>query len=87
MSEPTNEPTLKDILKELKEMKKEMNNKFDYFEKKFDYLESEIKTIKLTQNYVRETTSIGLEKPLDSISLASFLSDEKEENSYFKLFR
>jgi len=83
MSEPTNEPTLKDILKELKEM----NNKFDYFEKKFDYLESEIKTIKLTQNYVRETTSIGLEKPLDSISLASFLSDEKEENSYFKLFR
>ena len=97
MSEPTNEPTLKDILKELKEMNNKFDyfekkfdyfeKKFDYFEKKFDYLESEIKTIKLTQNYVRETTSIGLEKPLDSISLASFLSDEKEENSYFKLFR
>jgi len=69
----------------------EMNQKFDEMNQemnqKFDYMESEIKTIKLTQNYIRETTNIGLEKPLDSISLASFLADEQEENSFFKLFR
>ena len=71
------------IKKEFKDIKKE----FKDINQKFDYMESEIKTIKLTQNYIKETTNIGLEKPLDSISLASFLADEQEENSFFKLFR
>jgi len=66
---------------------KKLDKKFEKLNKKLDYMESEIKTIKLTQNYIKETGNIGLEKPLDSISLASFLADEKEENSYFKLFR
>jgi hypothetical protein len=62
----------------------EMNEKFD---KKLESLESEIKILKLTQDYINETGNSHLQKPLDSVSLASFLSDEKEENSYFKLFR
>ena len=62
-------------------------DKLDKLDRKMDSLESEIKIVKLTQNYIKETGNISLEKPLDSISLASFLADEKEENSYFKLFR
>jgi len=79
-----------DIKKEFEDMKKEFKDikkEFKDINQKFDYMESEIKTIKLTQNYIKETTNIGLEKPLDSISLASFLADEQEENSFFKLFR
>ena len=94
MSESTNEITLNDILNEIKEMKAEMKekmkkmvNKFDRLEREINYLKNEIEIVKLTQNYVYETGGIRLEKPLDSISLSSFLTDEIEENSYFKLFR
>lgn len=69
------------------ELLREVQKMFKSLEKRMDSLESEIKIVKLTQNYIRETGNTILEKPLDSISLASFLADEKEENSYFKLFR
>jgi len=54
-STSANEPTLKDILKEIYEMKeklKKMNGDFSHLDKKIDYLENEIKTIELTQNYI-----------------------------------
>jgi len=73
--------------KRMDSLESELKSQINSLEKRMDSLESEIKIVKLTQNYIRETGNTVLEKPLDSISLASFLADEKEENSYFKLFR
>ena len=66
---------------------KKLDKKIKNLDKKLEILENELKTIKLTQNYIRETNDVKLTKPLDSISLRSFLGEESEENSFFKLFR
>ena len=87
MAELTNNELLREFQKMFNSLESELKSQINSLEKRMDSLESEIKIVKLTQNYIRETGNTVLEKPLDSISLASFLADEKEENSYFKLFR
>jgi prefoldin subunit 5 len=69
------------------EMMEKMDKMMEKFDKRFESLESEIKNLRLRQNYINRTNNSYLQKPLDSVSLDTFLSNEIEENSYFKLFR
>jgi DNA repair exonuclease SbcCD ATPase subunit len=85
-SEEVNEK-LEEMIKKLEEMNEKLEEVNEKFDKKLESLESEMKILKLTQDYINETGNYQLQKPLDSVSLDTFLSNEIEENSYFRLFR
>jgi len=85
------ELTLEDIISIINQrfnsLEQRFEQRFNSLEQRLDSLESEIKIVKLTQKYMSETGGISIQKPLESVSLVSFLTEKEKVNSFFKFNR